>query len=103
MKGDSSTTIIAIIIAVIIGVFILYLAWSRGMLPFSVAVSESQCKAYLTSQCQRAAEVGWDPSVFSQSLLGCKQYVSDSGLLEDCLQNKNKVSCEKMCEEFISR
>ena len=58
MKGYSTTMIIGIIIAVIIGVIVLYMFWSKGMLPFTQATSESQCKAYLMSDCDKVSSMG---------------------------------------------
>ena len=115
MKAYSATMVIGIIIAVIIGVFILYMAWSKGFLPFSKATSEAQCKAYLSEDCQRSSELGWNPNVFT-NVKGCRFYVSNKDAFDCCL-DKNKClsidkyksstnarnnACRDMCSEFLN-
>jgi len=94
MKGYSATMVIGIIVAVIIAVFILYIAWAKGFLPFSQATSEAQCKSYFSEECQRSAELGWDPSVFKH-VKGCKSYVNNTKAFDCCVNNK----CENIADK----
>ena len=109
--------IIGIIIAVIIGVFILYMFWSKGMLPFTKATTQAQCKSYFVSECQKSASAGWDPSVFKM-VKGCRDFVSNKDAFDCCVNGVGCTSpgglgctsskevceekaCEAMCTEFI--
>lgn len=51
-KGLDAPVIIGIILAVVAAVIILYILWSRGMLPFVSSVNEADCTAYFYRSCQ---------------------------------------------------
>jgi len=113
MKGYSTTEVVAIIVAVVIAVFILYIAWSKGLLPFSQGATEAQCKAYLSQDCQNAVNAGWEnlDAIFSNAK-GCKSYVSKQDAFVCCVgldptkcpsgsPTARADACRDMCSEFI--
>jgi len=51
-KGLDAPVIIGIILAVVAAVVILYILWSKGMLPFVSGVNEADCTAYFYRSCQ---------------------------------------------------
>lgn len=53
-KGLDAPVIIGIILAVVAAVVILYILWSRGMLPFVSGANEADCTAYFVRSCQSA-------------------------------------------------
>lgn len=106
MKGYSTTMIIGIIIAVIIGVVILYMFWSKGMLPFTTAASESQCKANLMSDCDKVSTMGgWDQvttgdvAEFFSNIKYCGKFL---GSRADSCSKGNIEDCKSLCESIGS-
>jgi hypothetical protein len=54
-KGLDAPTIIGIIVAIIIAIVILYILWTRGMLPFGGAADRNTCLAELMNACNTAS------------------------------------------------
>jgi len=50
-KGLDAPTIIGIIVALIIAIIIIYILWTRGMLPFGGAADRNTCLAELINAC----------------------------------------------------
>jgi len=50
-KGLDAPTVIGIIVALIIGIVILYILWTRGMLPFGGTADRNTCLAELMNAC----------------------------------------------------
>jgi len=50
-KGLDAPTIIGIIVAVIIAIVIIYILWTRGLLPFAPAADRSLCLSELLDAC----------------------------------------------------
>jgi hypothetical protein len=50
-KGLDAPTVIGIIVALIIAIIIIYILWTRGMLPFGGAADRNTCLAELINAC----------------------------------------------------
>jgi hypothetical protein len=50
-KGLDAPTVIGIIVALIIAIIIIYVLWTRGMLPFGGAADRNTCLAELINAC----------------------------------------------------
>jgi len=61
-KGLDAPVIIGIILAVVAAAIILYILWSKGMLPFVSGATEAECTAYFIRGCQEAQDR--DPTIF---------------------------------------
>ena len=109
MKAYSATMIIGIIIAVIIGVAVLYLFWTRAMTPFTKATSKTveECNMYQQDDCMKFLQTigGTQPdfNVF-QNLKGCESHITDKNKKDAflcCVYNINcknqKDSCKILC------
>ncbi|MEM5772756.1 MAG: hypothetical protein QXL86_00825 [Candidatus Aenigmatarchaeota archaeon] len=53
-KGDN--TMIWILIAVIVGILVLYFLWSRGLIPIFGESSRAQCEGKMITACDRGDE-----------------------------------------------
>jgi hypothetical protein len=50
-KGLDAPTIIGIIVAIIVAIVIIYILWSRGMLPFAPAADRNLCLSEILDAC----------------------------------------------------
>jgi len=50
-KGLDAPTIIGIVVAIIVAIVIIYILWSRGMLPFAPAADRNLCLSEILDAC----------------------------------------------------
>jgi len=55
MKGISKEMVILIAIVVLV-VALLYFAWIKGLLPFSIGVTEAECHAKIMDECSKVPD-----------------------------------------------
>ena len=56
-KGLDAPTIIGIIVAVIVAIVIIYILWTRGMLPFAPAADRNTCLSELLNACSNVKKL----------------------------------------------
>jgi hypothetical protein len=56
-KGLDAPTIIGIIVAVIIAIVIIYILWTRGLLPFAPAADRALCLSEILDACAGTKEL----------------------------------------------
>jgi hypothetical protein len=99
-KGLDAPTIIAIIVAIIIGIVIIYFAWSKGFLSFLGLTTESQCKTDLMKAC--SGQLDW-----GKISKGCVNYIKYPARtnLDDCITSKggDKPKCDEFCSWFSAQ
>lgn len=113
MKGMDTMTVIGIIIVVIVGLILLYIFWTKGMLPFMTGSSEAQCKATLLSDCDKISLMGGWEQISSQqdlanifsNIKGCKKFLGDD--VDTCTNPSvgfdfQKNACQRLCESVGS-
>ena len=99
-KGLDAPTIIAIIIAIVAGIVILYFLWSRGFLPFLGGASEADCRAYFIRAC------GGETKYWSEAEKGnCFRFLESwYGKITDCNvpTDLSQPNCQtNICEKII--
>jgi hypothetical protein len=100
-KGLDAPTIIAIIVAIIIGIVIIYFAWSKGFLSFLGLTTESQCKTDLMKAC--SGQLDWE-----KISKGCVNYIKYSIAqtnLNGCITSSgaDKAKCDEFCSWFSAQ
>ena len=103
MKGLDAPTMIAIIIAVIAGIIILYFLWSKGMLPFLGGATEATCRTDLSKVC--SGSLTWDEIKSKDK--SCSIYFSGTQKtqLSNCLAipagSPDTADCSDFCSAFL--
>jgi len=104
MKGLDAPTMIAIIIAVIAGLIILYFLWSKGMLPWLGGATEATCRTDLTEVCSGSKT--WSEIREKDKL--CAIYFSATQgktKLDNCLKipanSPDTQDCSDFCSTFL--
>jgi len=94
-KGLDAPVIIGIILAVIAAAIILYILWSKGMLPFMGGASEAECKANFIRTCNGQAT--WD-----KINKICAIYADKDG--KNCINDptNNAPDCVKFCSTILA-
>ena len=110
MKAYSATMIIGIIIAVIIGVAVLYFFWVKGMRTCCPHPTIVECKTMLIENCQQAADGGWGSDSYKDfiNLKICEKYklVPTVSNFDCCIDNtcasstSRESACKAMCQEI---
>ncbi|MEM7821705.1 MAG: hypothetical protein QXX38_02745, partial [Candidatus Aenigmatarchaeota archaeon] len=88
-----------LIIAIIIGVVLLYIAWTRGWHQFLFPVDEATCKTQLLRACDKYENEGKnDP--FKPISDQCGNFVGVN--IKDCKENQENA-CENLCSAVRSK
>jgi hypothetical protein len=91
-KGNN--TIIWIIIALILGILLIYFAWSRGLIPVFGEASRAQCEGKLITACDKG-----DKDEVTNLWNTCKNaYKGD-----EKLQDKTNADTDEICSILIER
>lgn len=98
MKGISTETII-LIAAIIVVAALIILFWMKGVGPFSIGISESECRANILRACN--GELGWEKvnDVCSSYYFGTQKTN-----LKSCLETdgSDQASCDEFCNSLVS-
>jgi hypothetical protein len=100
MKGIS-TEMVVLILMVLIGIALLYFAWTGGFLPFGAGISESDCYTKMLSACSSAQVKGdWDE--VSGVAKKCSSYFVSKKLdnCKDCA-GPAKSNCQQCCQQDL--
>ena len=103
MKGLDAPTMIAIIIAVIAGLIILYLLWTKGMIPWLFGANEAECRTALIKAC---AFSGTDREAQLEKInSGCPNNYKDRPTLQAAMKScisapEDNTDCDTVCAEF---
>jgi hypothetical protein len=103
MKGIS-TTLVLLIVAVIAGVLILWLMWSKGMLPWLSGATEATCHTDLSKVC--GGQLLW--SDIKDTDKSCWSYFRDTtdkplqSDLKSCLTSVQQGEPNTKCDEFCT-
>jgi hypothetical protein len=104
MKGIS-TEMVVLILMVLIGIALLYFAWTGGFLPFGAGVSESDCYTKMLSACSGAqvsgdwAKIGGSGSVAQK----CSLYFKGLNNCEKCASNPDDTVCQACCQQDLPK
>ena len=102
MKGLDAPTMIAIIIAVIAGLIILYFLWSKGMLPWLGGATEAQCHTDLSKVC--GGQLLWTDSQIRVTDKSCWTYFrgDQQDTLKNCLESVKEEGSDpsSKCDDF---
>ena len=98
-KGLDAPVIIGIVLAVVAAAIILYILWSRGMLPFISGANEAECTAYYIRGCQSGQK-------FSDTVknLACQGFGNKFKGYDMCFPGLGggTVSCDEFCSTILS-
>lgn len=92
-KGLEASTIIGIIVAILVAGVILYILWSKGLLPFNLGITEAECTTYFTRGCQQGNK--FDDKVKN---LACASFGQKFKGYDTCFTVGGSQNCEVFCE-----
>jgi hypothetical protein len=96
---------IAIIIAVIAGLIILYFLWSKGMLPFLFGADEASCRTALIKACAYS-NINDKQTQLGKINPSCSNNYKDTPSLQSSMKNcisnpqSNSDDCDSVCAQF---
>jgi hypothetical protein len=97
MKGIPKETVI--LIAIILLVFaLLYIAWTKGLLPFGIATSEGECYTEVMRKCSELSARG-DIMRLQTVLKNCWVYISKLPSTANCAKCKDIQNPQGIPEE----
>lgn len=96
-KGLDAPVIIGIVLAVIAAAIILYILWSRGVLPFSQGANEAECTAYFIRSCQAGPDFG-----DSVKNILCKSFMKKFSGYNECEFTNAEETCGNFCNSILS-
>ena len=92
-KAITTSEVIAIVFAVIIVAALLYFLWMRGLLPFTMGISESDCRRVLLQFCSNQLSI-------DQLNRDCaKFFIGAETSYRNCIDSGNPEddSCKDVC------
>lgn len=104
MKGIS-TALVFLIIAVIFAVIVLWILWSKGMLPFLFGADESICRTDLIKACAYS-NINDKQTQLGKINPSCPNNYKDRPSLQNSMKNcisnpqSNTADCDTVCAEF---
>jgi hypothetical protein len=102
MKGIS-TEMVVLILMVLIGVALLYFAWTGGFLPFHAGISESDCYTRMLSACS-SARIADTWSDVANTAGKCSAYFSGLTNCGSCARNEDpQTTCKACCEQDVPK
>jgi len=99
-KGLDAPVIIGVIVAVVAAAIILYILWSKGMLPFVSGANEAECTAYFIRSCQAGPKFG------GLQKITCKNFaetLSPDGVKTCSAFNAQAPTDENDCRTFCDK
>jgi len=105
MKGLSNEAIIGLIIAIIVGLVLLYIAWTRGWLQFLFPVDEATCKTQLLKACdeyERRTD-SKDTSMFKAISDQCGKFIEIPTETVTRCKDRSTNDCDLICGAVRSK
>jgi hypothetical protein len=102
MKGISKEVVILIVI-IVLAFALLYFAWIKGLLPFSVGITEAECHTDIMKECSDM-RITNDVSRLQTVLNKCWGYVvklPSYSNCESCKKSGGMDSCSACCAQDL--